>query len=137
MARYKARWKTGTYLGDEVRRWSARPMRLTRDDRPLLWSTHAAVADDSANVLWRIEVVAAVLASSAGALAATIEALAASMIDDGLQTLTIRDYTTGAVVRTYANCRLDSIAPGPPPANSLANLDDALTFTFTSASDPA
>ena len=137
MARYRARWGAGTYLGDEVRRWSARPVRLTRDDRQLLWTTHADVADDSANIVWRIEVVAAVAAASAGALAASVEALAAAMIDDGRQTVTIRDYTTGAVVRTYANCRLDAVEPGPPPPGSLANLDNALTFTFTSATDPA
>ena len=137
MARYKARWGASTYLGDEVRRWSARPGRLTRDERPLLWATHAAVADDSANVVWRIEVVVAVKANSAGALALAVEGLAAAMIDDGLSTLTIRDYTADTAVRTYANCRLDAIAPGPPPREALAHLDDALTFTFTSASDPA
>ena len=136
MARYKALWGASTWLGDEVRRWSAQPMRLSRDDRPLLWSTHPHVADDSANFLWRIEVVAAVKTDSAAQLAQAIETLASQMLDDGLQTLTIRDYTSDQVLRTYPDCRLEAIEPGPPPAESLANLDDALVFIFTSAADP-
>jgi len=136
MARYKARWGASAYLGDEVRRWSARPVRLTHDDRPLLWSTKANVADDSANFLWRIEVVVAVTSASAAALAGAVETLAAQMLDDGLQTLTIRDYDADTAVRTYAACRLDAIEPGPPPPGSHANLDNALTFIFTTAGDP-
>jgi hypothetical protein len=137
MARYTARWGPATVLGDEVRRWSARPVRLTAADRPLLWSTHADVPDDSANVVWRIEVVVSAAASTAGALAQRLEALATAMIAAGKQTVTIRDYATGAVVRTYADCRLDAIEPGPPPPGSLANLDDSLVFRFTTAADPA
>lgn len=137
MARYKARWGASTYLGDEVRRWSARPVRLTREDRALLWSTHGDVADDSANFVWRIEVVVAAKSASAAALAQAVEGLAAQMLDDGLQTLSIRDYDSDEAVRTYADCRLDAIEPGPPPSGSLANLDAALTFAFTSATDPA
>jgi len=136
MARYKARWGASAYLGDEVRRWSARPVRLSRDERPLLWSTKANVADDSANFLWRIEVVVAVASASAAALAESIEDLAAQMLDDGLQTLTIRDYDEDTAVRTYASCRLDAIEPGPTPPGSHAHLDNALTFTFTTAADP-
>lgn len=136
MARYKARWGETVYLGDEVRRWSARPVRLTRADRPLLWSTKADAADDSANFVWRIAVVAAIKADSPAALADLVEALAAGMMDDGLTTLTIRTYTTGEPVRTYPACRFDGIEPGPAPPGSPGNLDDELTFTFTSASDP-
>ena len=136
MARYKARWGESTYLGEEVRRWLARPVRLSRQDQPLLWQTRAAVCDRSANFLWRIEVVVTVSANSAVELAQTVEDLARGMLDQGPQDLTIRDYYTDQVVRTYPACRLDGIEPGPPPAGSLANLDNHLVFLFSSASDP-
>jgi len=73
----------------------------------------------------------------AAGLAQAVENLAAQMLDDGLQTLTLRDYDEDTAVRTYASCRLDGIEPGPTPAGSQANLDNALTFTFTSTTDPA
>ncbi len=136
MARYTARWGGSTALGDEVRRWSARPVRLTRGERALLWSGHARVEDDSANFVWRIEVVVAVKADSAGDLSAYIDGLAAQMLDDGLQDVSIFEGGSETAVRTYGDCRLDGISPGPPVPASLGNLDNALTFTFTSANDP-
>jgi len=120
-------------LGDELLTVAAEPERLISQEDPLLWSDVAEVSEGSPNWLWRIAAVVLAVRTDALALDDYLASLVVSLrgetgdlvVKEGAETL-----------RTYPDCRLDSVTRSPLKDRSRDNFDARLTFRFSSTSDP-
>ncbi len=115
-------------LGDEAITLFSLPQRLHREDASLLWSSKAYVDDTSSNWLWRVMARIWVKRDDQMALENYVHNLAVSMRGQKADVTWVEGEET---IRTYPDCRLDSIEWAPAEEASMANFTDSLIFNFT------